>query len=701
MRRRSLLVVSPLLLTLACNGDDASSGSESGGSDSLTTASSAATETASGGTMSGTSASGGSGSDSATTGTSSSESDSATSDSGTESSTDTGDETDTATTTDSTTTTTTDTTTTTGTTGDPVCAPPDDVVEDVAANAQCEIELQEGTFSPVVEWKWGSSTFCGPPVAGQTIDTNKSGEIDSQDLPVVYLYQGGGVVALWGDGSGVAWQKGGSYGKDGGFALGDLDGDGWSELVTVNNTTVCALDARDGTEKWCNATVSSSLDTLGYNYPSIADMDGDGTAEVIIGHAILSSTGAVIGKGTLGLGGAPYGGVMGANTYGALSAVTDLDGDGVQEVVTGNAAYDIDGNTIWSNGGLDGLVAIADFDNDGEGEIVKTSGIHVIGMESDGTEVWGPITFSGNLGVPAIDDLDGDDVPEIVLGAQNKLIAMEWGGTQIWTATISDSSGAAGPVLFDFEMDGYPEVLYADEKAIRFFSGLDGSTKFTSTEHASYTILETPIVADVDGDNQVEIVLGHCQANATIGAITVYGDQDKSWPPGRKVWNQHTYHITNLADFGGVPSDYKSNWLGNNTFNSFRSADVGQQPGEYHDLQAEIVSVCEDECEDGTFYMAARIRNAGTLEVPAGVPVTVRAGLGGPIVVTLNTTQPVPPGKTGELLFFEFEAKKLAQSQPVITVDDTGFGEGTIFECDEQNNTAVWPNEVCPTVEPG
>jgi hypothetical protein len=103
----------------------------------------------------------------------------------------------------------------------------------------------------------------------------------------------------------------------------------------------------------------------------------------------------------------------------------------------------------------------------------------------------------------------------------------------------------------------------------------------------------------------------------------------------------------------------------------------------------------------GTFFMTARVRNAGNVEAPAGLPVTVRAGLGGDIVVTLDTTQPVPPGKTGELLFFEFAAEDLAQSQPVITVDDTGFGDGELFECDELNNTAVWPNLVCPTVEPG
>ncbi len=582
-----------------------------------------------------------------------------------------------------------------------ICPEPDFPEEDVPLNESCDIPLQMGTFTPVVEWKWGSGTFCGPAVAGQTIDTNMTGKIDSKDKPVVYLYQSGQVVALWGDGSGVAWQKAGNFGKDGGFSLGDIDGDGWSELITASNNTVCALDARDGTQKWCNATLAASMDSLGYNYPSIADMDGDGLAEVVIGNSILDSAGNLLGKGAQGKGAAHYGGNPNGGTYGALSAVTDLDGDGVQEVVTGNAAYDHDGLTIWQNGTIDGLVAIADFDGDGLGEIVKTSGTLLYGMEHDGKPAWGPLTYTGNIGVPAIDDLDGDGTPEFVFAAQNKLLAMEWGGALLWQTTITDSSGAAGPVLFDFEMDGYPEVLFADEKAIRFFSGLDGTVKFTSMEHSSYTILETPIVADVDGDNQVEIVLGHCSGNAQFGAITVYGDLNKSWPPGRKIWNQHTYHITNVNDLGSIPKQYSSNWLNKLNFNSFRSADVGQQPGEYHDLQVEILSVCEDKCEQGSFFMAARPRNAGTLEVPAGIPVTVRAGMGGPIVVTIETTLPIPPGKTGEVLWFEFEAKKLAQKQPVITVDDTGVGEGKIFECDETNNTAVWPNEVCPTVEPG
>ena len=583
-------------------------------------------------------------------------------------------------------------------------------VEDIdrgtcALNVECDVELSSGTFTPYIEWSYGSSFFCGPPSVGQLIDTNGSGAIDTGDIPILLLYQGGTagygggrVVALYGDNSGVAWETGNGYGLDGSLAIGDLDGDGWPEVVTADISVVCALDGQTGAEKWCNPSLARSMDPMGYNYPSIADLDGDGIAEVTIGKSILSGiTGVTIGEGAFGMGAAPYEGTGATGSYGTLSVPIDLDGDGQLELVTGNAAYDINGSTIWANGGRDGLIAVADFDGDGEGEIVKTSGVFLTGMESDGTEVWGPINFGGgvntNLGAPAIDDLDGDGDPEFVFAAQNNLIAMEWGGAEIWRATISDYTGAAGPVLFDFELDGYPEVLYADENSIRFFSGLDGSVKYTSSAHASYTILETPIVADVDGDDQVEIILGHCggSGGSTFGSLTVYGDADESWPPGRKIWNQHAYSITNVEELGGIPEAAESNWP---DFNSFRSGDVGAPPDEYNDLMLEILDVCEDECTKGKVYVAAWIKNTGNTPVRKGIPLSIRAG-DGPILQVQTTEDLIPSGRTSEVLRFELDADDMAGEQPVLKVDEDATGVGIIFECDESNNTEAWTRSVC------
>ncbi len=571
---------------------------------------------------------------------------------------------------------------------------PDPVEVELAT--ECDVALSEGSFSPVIEWKYGSGPFCGPPAVGQIVDTNGSGAIDSEDMPIILLYQSNNVMAIYGDGSGVAWRtSGAAYGQDGGFAIGDLDDDGWPEVVTASSSTVCVLEGSSGAERWCLGGLSSSLDPYGYSYPAIADMDGVGNPLITVGNAIIKGDGTLLGRGDHGIGAAPYEGTGAFGSYGALSVPIDLDGDGQMELVTGNAAYDNRGNTLWYNGEIDGIVAVADFDGDGEGEIVKTSGYYVYGMESDGSVDWGPksyTTYGTNIGAPAIDDLDGDGTPEFVFAAQNSLVAMSWGGAVKWTATIDDMSGAAGPVLFDFEMDGYPEVLYADESTIRFFSGLDGSVKYRSGDHISYTILETPIVADVDNDDQVEIVLGHCNGNASIGALTVYGDADESWPPGRKIWNQHAYSITNVDDLGGIPTDNTPNWP---EYNSFRSGDPGQPPGEYYDLRPQILDVCEDDCESGTLHVAARLLNASNLNVPAGVSVSLRAGVGGPIIATTLTTAAIQSGKSGEIVTFEVSAESFAGKKPVVTADEDASGSSAIYECDEDNNVENWSETVC------
>ncbi|MFN7144394.1 MAG: FG-GAP-like repeat-containing protein [Myxococcota bacterium] len=562
---------------------------------------------------------------------------------------------------------------------------------DVALNAECDVELQTGSFTPVVEYHYGTTAFCGPPSIGQIVDENGNGAIDSDDLPAVVIFQSGRVVAVKGDNSGVYWQTTvGNLGQDGGFAIGDLDGDGWPEVVAAGVSSVAALDGRTGEVLWTSQRFSASLDPLGYNYPSISDMDHDGNPEVTVGNVILDgASGSTLGRGTAGIGAAPYSGTGDFGSYGALSVPVDLDGDGLEELVTGNAAYNMDGSVKWRNDGLDGLIAVADFDGDGDGEIVKTSGIFVTGMDTDGEELWSVTYAGGNLGAASIDDIDADGTPDIVFAATNSLVALDWGGRVKWEARISDQSGAAGPVLFDFENDGYPEVLFADEGSIMFFNGLDGSVKFRSMEHGSYTILETPVVADVDNDDQVEIILGHCSWNRSF---SVYGDADESWPPGRKIWNQHGYQITNVEDLGGIPTTGGPNWP---EYNSFRSGDAGQPPGEFYDVQVEIFDVCENECDADKVYVGAWIGNAGNLEIPAGVPVSITAGPSGAVLATQYTSEAVAPGEQGEALIFEIAASAIGGAKPVAKADSDVGGSGILFECDELNNIHDWGDKTC------
>ncbi len=58
---------------------------------------------------------------------------------------------------------------------------------------------------------------------------------------------------------------------------------------------------------------------------------------------------------------------------------------------------------------------------------------------------------------------------------------------------------------------------------------------------------ELPI-AVIDNDGQVEIVVTHNNLIQDAHGITVVGDMDQSWRPGRKIWNQHAYNITNVIE---------------------------------------------------------------------------------------------------------------------------------------------------------
>ena len=88
------------------------------------------------------------------------------------------------------------------------------------------------------------------------------------------------------------------------------------------------------------------------------------------------------------------------------------------------------------------------------------------------------------------------------------------------------------------------------------------------TEVGSATRLEYPIIADVDVDGKAEIVV---VANGALfgpnAGIFVYGTPSERWVPTRSLWNQYTYHITNINDDGTIPRRETNNW---ETFNNYR-----------------------------------------------------------------------------------------------------------------------------------
>ena len=550
----------------------------------------------------------------------------------------------------------------------------------VALNDVCDVPYQAGTFTPVVEWEIASNNAYGPPSVGHLDDDNGDGIIGEGDMPdIVYsTNNGSGLIAVDGKSGEIKWRNTQVSDGTSGTAIGDLDGDGIPEIVAANGVgTIVGLD-NTGMLLWSTSINNGGLDW--FLYPSIADLDGDGLAEVIAGRNILDFTGAVIGVGAYGVGGCQN---QAYSSYieGSISVAVDMDGDGELEVVVGNAAYRKDGTALWYNGGADGIPAVADMDLDGEPEVIVIGGNQVWTLESDGTPTGWSASFTNTnyLGPPAIDDLDGDGTPEFVVVGSNQMRAYEWDGTLLWTQSVNDASGAAGPVLFDFEGDGYPEVVYADESTVRIFNGLDGSIKLQSNNHSSYTGFETPVVADVDADGQAEIVMLHGQGSY---GLSVYGDADESWLPGRQVWNQHGYSITNVDDDGGIPLAQEANW---SQYNNFRSGDAGLPPAEWEDLQPEIVEVCVEECPD-VLELSVRVWNRGTGDVQPGISVVVRAGANGPIVATQNINTVIASGMSSEGVILRVNMADLAGEEPTVDFDTTVGALLFMSECDINNN---------------
>jgi hypothetical protein len=377
-------------------------------------------------------------------------------------------------------------------------------------DASCKTEPQIGTFTPVAEWTRSTWTaapaynqvMMAPIVAPLTDDDGDGVYGSAGDVPAVLLvtyagqaYTTEGVLrAVAGDGGDELLSLPGVSACSG-LAAGDIDGDGIVELVAINAAGAVTTFEHDGTPKWTSAAYPAHIAFAWLSAPAIADMDADGKPEIIVGRVILNNDGSLKGLGTHG---------TGAPTYGSTSFAVDTDNDGIQEVVVGNALYRPDGTDIWFNGLSDGYPAVADFDADGGPEIVVVSPGKVRLQTAGGGVLWDVVNPAQVGGPPTIADYDGDGQPEIGVAGKTGYVVFDGDGSVLWQQATQDASSAiTGSSVYDFEGDGIADVVYADEVNLYVYSGTDGAVKLLYDGHNSGTLIEYPIVVDVDNDGYV------------------------------------------------------------------------------------------------------------------------------------------------------------------------------------------------------
>ncbi|HFD81012.1 MAG TPA: hypothetical protein ENK05_11580, partial [Gammaproteobacteria bacterium] len=566
--------------------------------------------------------------------------------------------------------------------------------------AQCLIgPPAAGTLSPVIKWRWdGSPAFpdlnniLGPVMVGQLSDDNGDGRIDNRDTPDLVFAAGLAdnrsprtvLVALSGDTGQELWVRDDvNAPHTASVALGDIDGDGVVEIVMAgkDRTELIALE-NDGTVKWRVPSAPRYTNNWVADALSIADLDHDGSAEILQGRRVYNSDGSLrwVGSGDRG---APWG------DWGYLSIAADVDLQGDMEVIAGRTLYDSSGAIVWyrSDINADGLNAVGNFDSDDFAEIVLVANGRVYVLNHDGSTLWGPVALpgGGKGGPPTVADFDGDGEAEIGVAGGSFYTVFETDGRIKWSTPTQDfTSQVTGSSVFDFESDGRAEVLYADEINFYIFDGESGSVRYR-IPNSSITKLEFPTVVDLDNDNAAEVIV---TANRTgggfISGVRVFEAADNDWAPTRPIWNQHSYHITNIKDDGSIPRNEPPSWLAHNTYrlNTF----VDRDPLLSADLSVSALRVTAGGSGQPS-AIRVRVGNGGALATPA--PSLVSFYAGDPADGILLGSEPVPvlaPGAFVDLVLDNPPA--LSASTELVAVVDA---DNALAECREGNNRLSIP----------
>jgi hypothetical protein len=235
--------------------------------------------------------------------------------------------------------------------------------------------------------------------------------------------------------------------------------------------------------------------------------------------------------------------------------------------------------------------------------------------------------------------MDGDGLPEIGVAGASRYLVLEHDGSTKWSQTTIDASSyRTGSSVFDFEGDGKAEVVYADERHLFIYDGTTGAI-LEQISNRSGTTLEYPVIADIDNDGHAELLLGVSSGDASSKGLLAYQSVDDNWVATRNIWNQHTYHITNINDDGTIPAEEEPSWLSHNTYrlNTF----VDRDPRGAADLTATALQAFDNGAGQ-PFSLQVRIGNGGLASSPADVNVSFYAGdpaTGGTHLGTTSTAE--------------------------------------------------------------
>jgi hypothetical protein len=163
----------------------------------------------------------------------------------------------------------------------------------------------------------------------------------------------------------------------------------------------------------------------------------------------------------------------------------------------------------------------------------------------------------------------------------------------------------------------------------------------------------------------------------------VIGDANDTWVNTRKIWNQHSYHITNVNDDTSIPQFETDNW---SIYNNYRQNQL-INPFEAVDLSASFLHV-DQSGMPGQVVLTARIGNSGALAIGNSFFVAFYDGdpnAGGILLGTREIITRMEPGTYVDV-DFTWSSPAIGYHNLYVVADDDGAENSRLREFDELNN---------------
>lgn len=321
-----------------------------------------------------------------------------------------------------------------------------------------------------------------------------------------------------------------------------------------------------------------------FSSAAVGDVTGDGSPDVVTGGMdgyvrVFDTGGRLVGEAGTGPGAVQSSPVL-----------VDVDRDGVLDVTVGNTAgvvatYGFRGGTariIWwrqlngPNGqritGVFGTPAVTDLNGDGVLDVVVSSWDHYVyafstaGNSGAGSILpgWPQHLFDTSWSSPAVGDVDGDGSPDVVVGGDCDGIAGQpcagspggfvWAfrrdGSLIWRHKVDGQVVWSSPALADLNGDGRLDVVVGTGlnfggsagSFVLAVEGRSGARMWTAPTIGR--VMASPAVGDVDGDGSPEAVVlsegGQLRALRADGSVlwTTCVDYTTRCPAGHQTHGQ-------------------------------------------------------------------------------------------------------------------------------------------------------------------